>query len=138
MIEVDTNNHVVYANLACLLKLKGDLQNSISYFEKALQLYPNYPEAHHNLGLAFKEQGDFDKAFSATLNSLEARPDYLSALLNLCNMYKEGDIETIKIMSLRAINYNREVLNDLTYIEAISCLGKDFTNRIVAPENSAG
>ena len=34
-------------------------------FQKAVELDPNYAEAHHNLGLSFAEQGRYEQAIAA-------------------------------------------------------------------------
>lgn len=137
LIEEGSKNHVVYGNLGALLKLKGDMQNSIVFLKKSIQLNPNYPEAYYNLGVALKAQGDLVQAFTSTFKSLEIRPDYLDALLNLCNMYQEGDLEALKYMIRRAFDYNQDVANDLRFIQAISSLGKDFAESIISTNSSS-
>jgi tetratricopeptide (TPR) repeat protein len=44
-------------NAGNLLLEAGDLEGAIARFETAINLDPDYPEAHHNLGVAFKRAG---------------------------------------------------------------------------------
>ena len=84
-----------------------------------------------NLGVIYKELGNLDKALAYTLKSLELKPDNPGALSNLFSSYGEGDLPVLKSTARRALDHNQEILNDLTYIEALSSLGKDFTKNII-------
>ena len=52
-------------------------------YRRALELKPDYAEAHNNLGIALKEQGNLDEAIACYRRALELKPDYAEAHSNL-------------------------------------------------------
>ena len=42
--------------------LSGDLQSAINDYNRAIKLYPDYPEAHYNLGLLYEDIGNISDA----------------------------------------------------------------------------
>lgn len=109
----------------------GDLDNALEATLKAIRLSPSLVDAHVNLSGIYKDLGNLDLALASTLKSLELKPDNPDALSNLCNTYREEDLSSLKSLARRALEHNQEILNDLTYIEVISSLGKDFAENII-------
>ncbi|MHA3961312.1 tetratricopeptide repeat protein, partial [Synechococcus sp. LTW-G] len=78
------------------LKEQGNLDAAIASYNTALQLKPNYTEAHNNLGNALKEQGNLDAAIASYNTALQLKPNYPEAHWNssltmlLCGDYKNG------------------------------------------------
>lgn len=52
-------------NLGDYYGRRGDLQNSIKEFQKAIELNPKYADAYHNLGNAYRDAGKPDEAIQA-------------------------------------------------------------------------
>jgi protein O-GlcNAc transferase len=52
-------------------------------YRHALEIKPDYPEAHYNLGVALRERGQLDEAIAAYRHALELKPGYLEAHYNL-------------------------------------------------------
>ena len=48
------------------MKDQGKLDEAVACYRRALELKPDYAEAHNNLGNAFKEQGNWTKRSPAT------------------------------------------------------------------------
>ena len=46
----------------CALKGRGELDEAIACYGRALDLKPDYAEAHNNLGIAFHQQGNLIQA----------------------------------------------------------------------------
>ena len=82
LVGAGSDSHIVHGNLGALLKMKGDTQNAITCFNKAIQIKPNYPEAHYNLGIALKEQGDLTAAIASYNTALQLKPNYPEAHWN--------------------------------------------------------
>jgi len=94
LIATGTKNHIVYGNLAALCGMQGRFDELTVLLNKALQLKPNYPEAHYNLGVALKQQGKLNAAISSYNTALKLKPDYPEAHYNLGNALKEqGDLD---------------------------------------------
>ncbi len=82
LVGAGSDSHIVHGNLGALLKMKGDTQNAITCFNKAIQIKPNYPEAHYNLGIALQEQGDLTAAIASYNTALQLKPNYPKAHWN--------------------------------------------------------
>ena len=94
LIAACTGNHVVFGNLAAICLMQSRHDKSIPLLRKALQLKPNYPEAHNNLGNALKQQGDLTAAINSYNSALQLKPNYPEAHNNLGNaLQRQGDLD---------------------------------------------
>jgi len=66
---------VAHAGLAGIQLVRGDLQNAISHYRRALELRDGNSAAHYDLGLASARQRKFDEAIAHWEKSLEIQPD---------------------------------------------------------------
>jgi predicted O-linked N-acetylglucosamine transferase (SPINDLY family) len=76
----------------------GRLDESVEAYRCALELKPDYPEAHNNLGAALRRRGQLDDAVAAIRRALEIRPEYACAHSNLISslhVHPEHDAKTI-------------------------------------------
>ena len=62
---------------------QGKWTEAIPHYEQALQLNPNYAEAHYNLGVALAQQGQWPEAIPHFERALQLKPDYAEAHYNL-------------------------------------------------------
>ena len=131
VLELKPDNPDAHMNLGGIYKDLGNLDQALTSTLKSLELKPDNPTAHMNLGGIYKDLGNLDQALASTLKSLELKPDNPGVLSNLFNCYGEGDLPLLKSTARRAIKLNRDILNDSSYIEAISSLGKDFAENII-------
>jgi Tfp pilus assembly protein PilF len=70
---------------------KGDLQQAIGHYEKALHLEPLFYPALNNLGAIYERQGDHKRAEGVLLKALEANPHDGEAYINLGHvLFEEG------------------------------------------------
>ncbi|MDY6967202.1 MAG: tetratricopeptide repeat protein [Spirochaetota bacterium] len=69
------NNALDYSN-------KGDINNAISEYIKAINAYPEFIEAYNNIGEIYSRQGESDKAISVYEKALKIDRNY-KVLLNL-------------------------------------------------------
>ena len=130
-IQINPYHPDAYTNLGGLYKDLGNFDQALATTLKSLELKPDNPDALINLGGIYMGLGNLDQAVASTLKSLELKPDNPVALTNLFNSYGEGDLPVLKSTARRALEHNQEILNDLTYIEALSSLGKDFAKNII-------
>ena len=61
----------------------GQVDEAIAHYQKALEIKPDYAEAHNNLGLALAGCGRVDEAIICFQKALEIKPDYAEARRNL-------------------------------------------------------
>ncbi len=62
---------------------RGDLDNALSFFRRAIQLDPELDVAHHNIGLIHLRRREFSAARAAFARTLELRSDNITAMYNL-------------------------------------------------------
>ncbi len=62
---------------------RGQVDEAIAHYRKALEIKPDYAEAHNNLGLALAGRGQVDEAIAHFRKALEIEPDYVPAHYNL-------------------------------------------------------
>jgi tetratricopeptide (TPR) repeat protein len=70
-------------NLGTILLQKGQVDQAIAYFQRALEIQPDYLMAHLNLGSAFSQKGEVDKAITQFQKVLEIQPGDAKAHSNL-------------------------------------------------------
>jgi tetratricopeptide (TPR) repeat protein len=62
---------------------KGEVNEAISLFQKALKINPNYAKAHNNLGIALAQTGQMDPAIEHFQKAIEINPEFVEAHSNL-------------------------------------------------------
>jgi tetratricopeptide (TPR) repeat protein len=70
-------------NLGLALEERGEVKEATKYFNRALQLNPDFAEAHSNLGTALVGLGEPQKALQQFEKSVQLRPDWAPAHYNL-------------------------------------------------------
>jgi tetratricopeptide (TPR) repeat protein len=77
------NNAAAYNGLGYAILQKGSVDEAIIYFQKALQINPNYAEAQLNLGIALLQKGSVDEAIAHFQKVLQIDPNFAEGHLNL-------------------------------------------------------
>jgi protein O-mannosyl-transferase len=73
---------------------KGELDESILWFQKALQIHPDYFDAYNNLGVALMRKGQLDKAISCYQDAMKLLPYSAVIHLNLgCVLIRKGRVD---------------------------------------------
>ncbi|MCP4515383.1 MAG: tetratricopeptide repeat protein, partial [Delftia sp.] len=83
------------------LALQGSLTGAVSHYNKALQINPNFAEAHNNLGNALALQGNLTGATSHYNKALQINPNHAEAHFLLGVMAATDNRHTEAIESLR-------------------------------------
>ena len=71
-----THNFLPHNNLGLALAQKGQVDEAVTHFRKALEIKPDYANAHQNLGVALEGRGQSDAAIAHYQRALELKPDY--------------------------------------------------------------
>jgi tetratricopeptide (TPR) repeat protein len=82
-LEYWPNNAKAAENLGNALALRGDLPQSLEYFQLALTIRPHYPEAMNDMGVVYARMGKADEAMRWYRLALETDPNMVEALANL-------------------------------------------------------
>ena len=103
-------NHPLLFNIcgACQ-KAIGSIDSAIQSFEKAIDLKPDYAEAHYNLGVAYQNMNNLSDAAECYKKAIIIQPNYPAARINLGSiLLRLGDYSSA-IESLKwAIAFNPE------------------------------
>ena len=62
---------------------RGQWDEAVPHFRKALEIRPDFADAHNNLGIALASRGQWDEAVPHFRKALEIRPDFADAHNNL-------------------------------------------------------
>jgi Flp pilus assembly protein TadD len=82
-LATTARNHVTHFNLGIVLTGRGQVDEAIAHYQKALEIKPDYTEAHYNLGVVLAGRGRVDEAIAHYRKALEIKPDYAEACNNL-------------------------------------------------------
>ena len=68
--------------------MKGQREEAITCFQKAIQINTNLPDAYYNLGNAFKDKGQLEVAIPYYQKAIQRAPDFVDAHWNmaLCSL----------------------------------------------------
>lgn len=101
------NNYMAITMLGSLLAKDNKLDEAITHYRTALQLKPDYPEAHFFLGNAFDQQGKLDEAIAEYQKALWFKPatEPAHVLLGIA-LGKKGQSEEAAAHFLGAIKFN--------------------------------
>jgi len=91
-LAVTANNEVAYINLGEVLDRRGELDEALSYYEKALAIRSHKRTSHYdfllalthaNLGTTLRRKGLLDDAISHYQQAVELQPDYIEGYFGL-------------------------------------------------------
>ncbi len=108
----------VFSNYGNILKDLGKLKEAEFYTRKAIEVKPDYADAHYNLGIILNDLGKLKEAELAYRKATDVKPDYAEAHYNLGVILNDlGKLKEAELAYRKAI----EVKTD--YAEAHSNLG---------------
>jgi predicted O-linked N-acetylglucosamine transferase (SPINDLY family) len=98
---------IYYNNLGNALRDAHRLDDAVVVYRRAVELKPDYAEAHNNLGNALRETGDAAAALTSCARAIELRAGYAEAYNNLANALKDlGHLDGALIAYGKAIDAN--------------------------------
>lgn len=105
-IAVTSRNDLANHNLGAELMAQGRYDEAMRHFEKAIEIYPPYAEAHDALGTLLTGQGKFDEALEQYQLAIKYKPNVALFHLNLGDLFKasrpqEAILEYLKALELQ-------------------------------------
>lgn len=83
---------------------KGELQEAIRLYKKAIELYPEFPEAEMQMGSAYLSLRDRDEAEAAFRRAIELRDDWTLAMSALGSLLvQKGNFEEAETLLTRSL-----------------------------------
>ena len=80
--DIDSSDVVEIFNQGLDYFEKGDYENAIKDFNRALEINPKFAEAYNNRGNAYALMGDFERAIADFNRALEINPKLAGAYFN--------------------------------------------------------
>jgi protein O-mannosyl-transferase len=100
-------------NLGNAFARKGQLDEAMAHFQKAVDLNPNYAEAHNNLGIALSEKGRAADGMAEFQKALEIEPNNFDAHSNLGEaLLKEGRLDEAIVQYQEALEIYADDADD--------------------------
>jgi tetratricopeptide (TPR) repeat protein len=111
-------DHRVFSNYGVILKNLGKLKEAERCQRKAIQIQPDYADAHSNLGNLLRGLGQLQDAELSTRKAIQLNSDFADAHLNLGNVLSDlGELQEAEKSFRKAIQLNPD------FAEAHSNLG---------------
>ena len=117
-LKSTSENYVAHHNLGFSLAEKGNYNEAIVHYHKALQIFPGFVDSHNNLGFISIRQGNFQEAIFHYQNAIASNPDYVESYYFLANLYfKLNQIDNAIIFYTKALKVRPD------YVEVMNNLG---------------
>jgi tetratricopeptide (TPR) repeat protein len=105
-----SDNFVGHNNLGNVLHQKGNVDEAIVQYQKALEINPANAEVHNNLGNILLEKGQVDEAIAHCQRALEINPDNSPAHNNLGNaLLQKGQVDEAIAHYQRALEISPDI-----------------------------
>ena len=82
-IDANPDCWMAHSNLGFVLAGRGQLEEAIAHYGKALEIEPDFAETQYNLGAALAGRGQIDEAIAHYQRALQIKPDHVLAHNNL-------------------------------------------------------
>jgi protein O-mannosyl-transferase len=93
-LERNPSCWMAHNNLGVARLQKGQVDEAIGHYQKAVAIKPDYAEAYRNLGNAFLQKGQVDQAMAHFQKAFEISPDYADAHKNFGNAFlQKGQVD---------------------------------------------
>ena len=116
-------DHVIFSNYGIVLQGLGQLKEAETFTRKAIEINPQYAEAHSNLGVILKDLGRLKNAELSYCKAIKIKSDYAEAYYNLGIIQNDlGKLKEAELSTRKAIEINPK------YAEAYSNLGNILRN----------
>ena len=77
-----------YRELGLECQRVGNLAEALSFYQKAVAIYPDFAIVYNDLGVVYEAMRSLDRAEESYLKSIKINPAYVSAYTNLALLYE--------------------------------------------------
>ena len=86
--KANPDDALAYNNMGIAYDNKGNYDEAIACYKKAIKLNPDFVMAYGNLGIAYYSKGNYDKAIACYEKAIELNPDFADAYYNMGTAYQ--------------------------------------------------
>ena len=125
-LKSTSENFVAHNNLGISLAEKGDFDEAIVHYHKALRIFPGFCDPYYNLGFASYKQGDIQGAILHFQNGVACNPKFAQAHYFLGNFHFElKQIDNAILYYGKALKIYPDYVNAMINLGiALSIIGK--------------
>lgn len=144
--EAKSNCDAIYYNkIGIDYYVNKNFEKAVTYFKKAVELDPNYPQAQNNLANVLYKQGKYTQAIQLLENLIAKNPGYTDSYINLALIYRKNEDSDMELQYLNlAINNNSDsykayLQRGITFIRLNNCekAKEDFVTALeINPKSS--
>ncbi|HOW17928.1 MAG TPA: tetratricopeptide repeat protein, partial [Phycisphaerae bacterium] len=87
MLRLAPGSGRLHSDCGMVLDARGDYQQAIAYYSRAIELEPRFAEAYCNRAATYRRIGNYDLAIRDATRAIELNPDYAEAYNNRANAY---------------------------------------------------
>lgn len=87
--KIDFNEHY-YNKMGIEYFNSKNYEKAEEYFQKAIELNPDYPQSYNNIANAIYNQGRYTQAISILEELIKTHPDYSDAYINIALIYRKN------------------------------------------------
>lgn len=118
------DNYITLNNIGAVLKQIGKNKEALTYFQKASEINPNYPNTALAIGLIEEEQGNYFDSFNYALNSIKNS-----------NKTEEVYDKSLGLAISSALKYSEDFNDELFINKAIKDLSIGLDKKIVIEQD---
>ncbi len=105
-------DHRVYSNYGSILRTFGKLKDAELLYRKAIEIKPDYANAHLNLGSILRDIGQFEDAEISAIKAIDINPNLADAHSNLGSILRDlGRLKEAELSTRKAIEINPNFAN---------------------------
>lgn len=119
-LAADPRSPILLYNLGLAAADRGDRDEAIRYYQRALESRPDYVDALVNLSNLLRQQGNYAAALALEQRAIAVSPQSADVWINLGDTYwKEGFLEKAAEAFRKAISIDRSSLEATTNLGAV-------------------
>ena len=118
-------DHRVFSNYGAILKDLGKLEDAEFSTRKAIEIKPDYTEAHFNYGAILKDLGKFKEAEISYRKAIELDPSFGKAYFNLGNILKASSTKLDEAL----YNFQKAQEHKMDKKQCLAGIGKVLLNQ---------
>jgi len=125
-------DHRVFSNYGNILKDLGKLEEAEFLYRKAIEIKPDYAEAHYNLGNILSDLGKLEDAFDSYLKVIQINPSFSNIYPSITRFLQDSDPSKLNKLKLKNILNLLLEKNNVSHKELFKVFNFLYSNEIIS------